>query len=32
MTGPLIAENEISQIINLKKGRNIGAVIPIGYY
>jgi len=32
MTGPLIAEKEISQIINLKKGRNIGAIIPIGYY
>lgn len=32
MTGPLIAENEISQIIKLKKGRNIGAIIPIGFY
>jgi len=31
MTGPLIAENEIKDIIKIKKGRNIGAIIPIGY-
>ena len=31
MTGPLIAENEIKKIIKIKKGRNIGAIIPIGY-
>lgn len=31
MTGPLIAEDEIAKAINVKKGRNIGAVIPIGY-
>lgn len=32
MTGPLLAEKEISQIINVKKGRRIGAIIPVGYY
>lgn len=32
MTGPLIAEEEILNIINVKKGRNIGAIIPIGFY
>lgn len=31
MTGPLIAEKEIGQIVNIKKGRNIGAVIPVGW-
>ncbi len=31
MTGPLIAEKEIGKIINIKKGRNIGAIIPLGY-
>lgn len=32
MTGPLIAEAEISRLIKIKKGRQIGAVIPVGYY
>ncbi|MFA6234314.1 MAG: nitroreductase family protein [Bacteroidota bacterium] len=32
MTGPLIAEKEIGDILHLKKGRNIGAIIPVGYY
>jgi nitroreductase len=31
MTGPLIAESEISNMIQIKKGRQIGAIIPIGY-
>ena len=31
MTGPLIAEEEISIIINVKNGRNIGAIIPVGF-
>ncbi len=31
MTGPLIAEEEISRIVNIKPGRRIGAVIPLGY-
>jgi nitroreductase len=31
MTGPLIAQNEIMIIINSKPGREIGAIIPIGY-
>ena len=31
MTGPLIAEHEILKIIKAKQGRNIGAIIPIGY-
>ena len=31
MTGPLIAKNDISKIINVKKGREIGAIIPIGH-
>jgi len=31
MTGPLLAEKEIGDMINIKKGRNIGAIIPIGY-
>jgi nitroreductase len=31
MTGPLIAEEEIAKVINIRKGRNIGAIIPIGY-
>jgi nitroreductase len=30
MTGPLLAEKEIQQIINIKKGKHIGAIIPIG--
>ena len=31
MTGPLIAEREIGNLIHIKNGRAIGAVIPIGY-
>jgi len=31
MTGPLIAEKEIGELIKLKNGRQIGAIIPIGY-
>jgi nitroreductase len=31
MTGPILAENEIGEMIDIKPGRNIGAVIPIGY-
>jgi nitroreductase len=31
MTGPLLAEKEIGEMINIKRGRNIGAIIPIGY-
>jgi nitroreductase len=31
MTGPLLAEEEIAKIFGIKKGRIIGAVIPIGY-
>jgi nitroreductase len=32
VTGALIAEKEISQMIKMKKGRSIGAIIPIGYF
>ncbi|UCE21744.1 MAG: nitroreductase family protein [Candidatus Aminicenantes bacterium] len=31
MTGPLLAEKEIGELIQIKRGRNIGAIIPIGY-
>ncbi len=31
MTGPLLAEDEIGKLIKTKTGRNIGAIIPIGY-
>lgn len=31
MTGPLIAEEEIAQLIGVKRGYSIGAVIPVGY-
>jgi len=31
LTGPLIAEPELSKIIAVKPGRNIGAIIPVGY-
>jgi nitroreductase len=31
MTGPLIAEKKIKKIIPIKKGRDIGAIIPVGY-
>lgn len=31
MTGPLLAEKEIAELIHIKTGRNIGAVIPIGW-
>lgn len=31
MTGPLIAEEKIAKVLGIRKGRIIGAVIPIGY-
>ena len=31
MTGPLIAENELATLLNLKRERRIGALIPVGY-
>lgn len=31
MTGALVAEADIAPIMKVKKGRNIGAIIPIGY-
>ena len=31
MTGPLIAESKIKQILNIKPNNSIGAIIPIGY-
>jgi nitroreductase len=31
MTGPLIAEEEIGRLVNIKPGRRMGAVIPLGY-
>ena len=31
MTGALIAEEEIKKVIHIKKGRNIGSIIPAGY-
>lgn len=31
MTGPLIAENKIKEIIPIKPGRSIGAIITIGH-
>lgn len=31
MTGPIMAQKEIMQIINAKPGREIGAIIPIGH-
>ena len=31
MTGPLIAEEEIGRLVNVKPGRRIGAVIALGY-
>lgn len=31
MTGPLIAVDELSSILNLAPGQEIGAIIPIGY-
>lgn len=31
MTGGLIAEEELGPLIKIKKGRSIGALIPIGY-
>jgi nitroreductase len=30
ITGALIAEEELGRIFNIKTGRNIGAVIPVG--
>jgi nitroreductase len=31
MTGPLLAEAEISGLLKVKKGRDVAAVIPVGY-
>lgn len=31
MTGPLIAERELGELIKIPVGRSIGALIPIGY-
>jgi nitroreductase len=31
MTGPLLAEEELGRLTNVKSGRRIGAVIPLGY-
>ncbi len=31
MTGPLIAEDEIKNILNIKLHKRIGAIIPVGY-
>ncbi len=31
MTGPLIIEKHIKKNINIKNGRTIGAIIPVGY-
>ncbi len=31
MTGPLLAEAEIARLLEVKKGRNVAAVIPVGY-
>ncbi|HPT48616.1 MAG TPA: nitroreductase family protein [Accumulibacter sp.] len=31
MTGALIAEEELGRLIKVKTGRNIGAIIPVGY-
>jgi len=31
MTGPLLAEAEIGRLLKVKRGRNIAAVIPVGY-
>ena len=31
MTGPLIAETEIKNILNINVNLNVGAIIPIGY-
>jgi nitroreductase len=31
MTGPLLAEPEIARLLKVKRGRDIAAVIPVGY-
>lgn len=31
MTGPLIAEKELCELIKIPEGRSIGALIPVGY-
>jgi nitroreductase len=31
MTGPLLAEAEIAPLLKVKRGRNLAAVIPVGY-
>lgn len=31
MTGPLLAEADLAEVVKVKPGRHIGAIIPIGY-
>ena len=31
MTGPLIAEEQIREFLGINEGKNIGAIIPVGY-
>jgi nitroreductase len=31
MTGPLLAETEIARFLGVKRGFEIGAIIPVGY-
>jgi nitroreductase len=31
MTGPLLAEKHIKATLHIKQGRDIGAIIPVGY-
>ncbi|MET0064699.1 MAG: nitroreductase family protein [Candidatus Thiodiazotropha endolucinida] len=31
MTGPLLAETELTRLLKVKRGRSIAAVIPVGY-
>lgn len=31
MTGPLVAEDELSRMLRVGRGRRIGAVVPVGY-
>ncbi len=31
MTGPLLAEEDIKQLLSIRPDRNLGAIIPVGY-
>jgi nitroreductase len=31
MTGPLLAQTEIAHLLNVKRGRDVAAVIPVGF-